>query len=143
MKDTLVPGLVRELRFTVTPAKTVPALYPESPGFRTMPEVFATGFLVGLLEWACVELITPHLEEGEQSLGTHIAVSHEAATPPGFEVTARAKLVALEGRRLRFEVEATDGVDLIARGTHERAVIQRSRFDAKVAAKAEAAKGKG
>lgn len=135
MKDTLVPGLVRELRFTVTPAKTVPALYPESPGFCAMPEVFATGFMVGFLEWACVELITPHLEEGEQSLGTHISVSHEAATPPGFEVVAKAKLVAIEGRRLRFDVEVRDDLDLVARGTHERAVILRSKFDAKLAEK--------
>lgn len=135
MKDTLVPGLVRELRFTVTPSKTVPALYPESPGFRAMPEVFATGFLVGFLEWACVELITPHLEAGEQSLGTAIAVSHEAATPPGFEVVAKAKLVGIEGRRLRFEVEARDEADLVARGTHERAVILREKFDARLAAK--------
>jgi len=137
MKDTLVPGITREHRFTVTRAKTVPALYPEAAEFTAMPEVFATGFLVGFLEWACIELIRPHLDEAEQSLGVHIAVSHEAATPPGFEVTARATLVAVEGRRLRFEVEAHDGVDLIARGTHERAVILRAKFDAKLCAKVE------
>jgi fluoroacetyl-CoA thioesterase len=64
-------------------------------------------------------------------------VSHEAATPAGFEVTAKATLVAVEGRRLRFEVEAHDGVDLIARGTHARAVILRAKFDAKLREKAE------
>lgn len=132
MKETLVPGLTHEHRFRVTAAKTVPALYPEAPGFLAMPEVFATGFLVGFLEWAAVELVAPHLDEGEQTLGTHIAMSHEAATPPGFEVTARVELVRVEGRRLGFEVEASDGVDLIARGTHERTVILRSKFDAKL-----------
>jgi fluoroacetyl-CoA thioesterase len=138
MKDTLVPGLTHELRFDVTPSKTVPALYPESVDFSSMPGVFATGFLVGFLEWACVALLAPHLDEGEQSLGTHISVSHDAATPPGFQVTAKVSLVSIEGRRLRFEVEAHDGVDLIAKGTHMRALILRSSFDEKLRRKIEA-----
>jgi fluoroacetyl-CoA thioesterase len=136
MKDSLRPGLSGEHRFTVTRAQTVPALYPEAPDFAAMPEVFATGFMVGFLEWACIELIRPHLDEGEQSLGVHIAVSHEAATPPDFEVTAKVRLVAVEGRRLAFEVEAHDGVDRIAAGTHARAVILREKFDARLRAKA-------
>ena len=137
MKSTLMPGLTHELRFVVPDSKTVPALYPESPAFQSMPHVFATGFLVGLLEWACIELIAPHLDRpGEQSVGTHIDVSHSAATPPGFTVTVRTKLVVVDGRRLAFEVEATDGVDTISRGRHERFVIERSRFDASLAKKA-------
>ena len=65
-------------------------------------------------------------------------MSHSAATSPGLVVAASARLVGVDGRRLRFEVDADDGVDLIARGTHERAVIVRERFDAKVAEKAKA-----
>jgi fluoroacetyl-CoA thioesterase len=53
MKQTLRPGLRYEHRFLVPASKTVPALYPEADEFGAMPEVFATGFLVGLLEWAC------------------------------------------------------------------------------------------
>jgi len=99
------------------PSKTVPALYPESPEFVAMPEVFATGFLVGFLEWACIRAINPHLDwPREQTVGTHIDVSHEAATPPGLEVTARVELIEVDGRRLVFAVEADDGVDLISRG---------------------------
>lgn len=139
MKPTLVPGLVHELSFVVSEAKLVPALYPESPDFLSMPPVFATGYLVGFLEWACLLLSKPHLDwPSEQTVGTRIDVTHEAATPAGFVVTARAHLTEVAGRRLVFAVEAQDGVDIIARGTHERMVIARERFDAKLAAKAAA-----
>lgn len=137
MKDTLIPGIRYEHRFVVPVSKTVPALYPESDEFTAMPEVFATGFLVGFLEWACVKAINPHLDwPQELTLGTHIDVSHEAATPPGLAVTAKVELIAVEGRKLIFAVEAHDGVDLISRGRHERFIIQRAQFDARMAGKA-------
>lgn len=136
MKSTLKPGLAYEHRFVVPASKTVPALYPEAPEFVAMPEVFATGFLVGFLEWACIKAVNPHLDApAEQTVGTHIDVSHEAATPPGREVTARVELIEVDGRRLVFAVEAHDGVDLISRGRHERFVIDRARFDARLESK--------
>ena len=137
MKETLRPGIEHELRFRVPHTKTVPALYPESPEFRAMPEVFATGFMVGLIEWACIQALNPHIEwPAEQSVGTHINVSHSAATPPGFEVSAKVKLVEVDGRRLVFHVEAHDGVDVISKGTHERFLINAEKFNAKVREKA-------
>lgn len=140
MKDTLKPGIEHQFSFHLPDTKTVPALYPESPEFQEMPGIFATGFMVGFLEWACIAAIKPHLDwPDEQSLGTHINVSHTAATPPGLLVTARVKLVGINGRRLTFEVEADDGVDIIASGTHERFVIDRDRFNRKIRNKAEAA----
>jgi fluoroacetyl-CoA thioesterase len=136
MKASLKPGIRYQHRFVVPSSKTVPALYPESPEFVAMPEVFATGFLVGFLEWACIRAINPHLDwPQEQTLGTHIDVSHEAATPPGLEVTATVELIEVDGRRLVFAVEAHDGVDLISRGRHERFVINREKFDARIGAK--------
>ena len=135
MKDSLQPGLSYKLEFTVPHGKTVPHLYPESDIYRSMPEVFATGFMVGLFEWVCVELLRDHLDDGEGSLGTHIDVSHEAATPPGLTVTAKAKLVQRDGRKLVFEVEAHDGVDMIGRGRHERVCVDWARFNDKVAEK--------
>ncbi len=94
-----------------------------------MPAVLATGFLVGLLEWACIRAINPYLDwPREQSLGTRIDVSHEAATPPGLEVTVDVRLMRVDGRRLFFEVEAHDGIDRISKGTHERFVVDRKRF---------------
>ena len=84
MKETLQAGITYEHRFLVSASKTVPALYPEAEEFLAMPEVFATGYLVGFLEWACIRAINPHLDwPAEQTVGTHIDVSHEAATPPG------------------------------------------------------------
>ena len=133
MKDTLKPGIKYEHKFVVSSSKTVPSLYPESEEFVAMPEVFATGFLVGFLEWSCIKAINPHLDwPNEQTVGTHIDVSHDAATPPGLEVTATVELIEVEGRKLVFTVEAHDGVDLISKGRHERFVINKERFDAKV-----------
>ncbi len=138
MKETLKPGIKYEHRFLLPPSKTVPALYPESEEFLAMPEVFATGFLVGFLEWACIMAVKPHLDwPDEQSVGTYIDVTHEAATPPGLEVTATVELTGVEGRRLIFAVEAHDGVDLISRGRHERVVINKEKFDAKAGKKKE------
>ena len=136
MKDTLQPGIEYEFRFRLPASKTVPALYPEAPEFQAMPEVFATGYLVGFLEWACIRAVNPHLDwPGEQTVGTHINVSHIAATPPGLEVTATVKLLEVNGKRLIFAVAAHDGIDLITQGTHERFIIDRDRFTEKVSAK--------
>lgn len=137
MKPGLVVGLEHELEFTVTQAKTVPALYPESASFRDMPEVLATGFMVGLLEWCCLELVKPYLDwPREQTVGTHVDFSHTAATPPGFTVKVRARLEAVDGRRLVFSVVAHDGVDTISSGRHERHIIDKAKFDARLAQKA-------
>jgi fluoroacetyl-CoA thioesterase len=136
MKDTLKPGIRYEHKFLVPSSKTVPALYPEAEEFRAMPEVFATGFLVGFLEWACIKCINPHIDwPNEQTLGTHIDVTHQAATPPGMEVTANVELIEVDGRRLVFQVEAHDGLDVISRGRHERFVVNRDKFEARIGEK--------
>jgi fluoroacetyl-CoA thioesterase len=139
MKPSLSPGLEFTFRYRVPEDKTVPHLYPEAPLFQEMPKVFATGFMVGLLEWACIEAIRPHLDPGEQSVGTAISVTHTAATPPGLTVTVELRLLEVEGRRLVFAVKAHDGVDPIGEGRHERFVIDRERFARKVEQKARAA----
>lgn len=138
-------GIEHELRFVVPGSKTVPNLYPESEEFGEMPEVFATGFFVGLVEWACIRAINPHLDwPREQTLGTHVDLTHEAATPAGLEVTVRVRLEGVDGRRLRFGVEAKDEAGVIGRGTHGRFVIDRERFDGRMARKkAEAAEKAG
>lgn len=139
MKPTLRPGLEGRYRYRVPPEKTVPHLYEDAPDFQMMPAVFATGYLVALCEWACIELIKPHLDwPREQTLGTHVDLSHAAATPPGFTVEVHARLESVEGRKLVFAVCAHDGVDPIGEGRHERHVILAERFAAKVAAKAAA-----
>ena len=136
MKGSLKPGLSHRFVYRVPRERTVPFLYPEAAEFRAMPEVFATGYMVGLMEWAAIELLKPHLDEGEGSLGTHIDVSHTAATPPGFEVTVDAEVTAVEGKRVWFNIKAHDGVDDIGKGRHERAIVTWQKFNARVAEKA-------
>lgn len=136
MKDSLKIGIQYQHTFVVPQNKTVPALYPEAEEFIAMPEVFATGFLVGFLEWACIKLVNPHLDwPREQTVGTHIDVSHQAATPHGSTVTANVDLIEIDGRRLVFKVEARDDVEVISIGTHQRFIIDREKFEAKVANK--------
>ena len=135
MKATLKPGLTHRFTYQVPADKMVPNLYPEAPEFQVMPAVFATGFMVGLMEWTCIQLLAPHLDAGEGSLGTHIDVKHVAATPAGLKVTVDAECTGIEGRRASFNVYAHDGVDLIGEGRHERAIVAWDRFNAKVAEK--------
>ena len=133
MKETLKAGIRYEHTFIVPKSTTVPALYPEAEEFLVMPEVFATGFLVGLFEWACIKAIKPHLDWPiEQSVGTFIEASHLAATPPGLKVTVSVELVAVDRKKLTFSVEAHDGIDLISQGRHERFVIDKEKFDSRL-----------
>lgn len=107
MRSGLQPGLTFRFSFKVPPDKTVPHLYPESDSFQQMPQVLATGYLVGLLECACIEAIRQHLDwPHEQSLGTLVNFTHLAATPPGLTVTVDVRLDRVDGRKLGFSVRA-------------------------------------
>jgi len=136
MKETLRPGDVHRLVYKVGADRTVPALYPESPEFAAMPAVFATGYMVGLMEWACMEALRPHLDEGEGSLGVGICVTHVAPTPPGMAVTVVATCQAVDGRRVAWHVRAEDARDVIGEGTHDRAIVTWDSFRRRVEAKA-------
>lgn len=140
MKDTLKPGAMVRFEYRVPADKTVPHLYPEAPEFAMMPSVFATGFMVGLLEWTCMKVLDGHLDAGEGSLGIHVDVSHSAATVPDQTVTVEAECVEIRGRRVKFKVSAHDGLDLISDGTHERMIVPWDKFEAKVNQKAKAAR---
>ena len=136
MKASLVPGIEHTFTYTVTEQKTVPALFPEATDFQAMPKVFATGFMVGLFEWVCIQALQPHLDwPAEQTVGTHVDVSHIAATPPGLSITVKVKLLEVDRRRLVFEIEAHDNADLISKGRHERFVIDKDKFDSNLAKK--------
>ena len=140
MKDTLHPGASATFSFRVPAEKTVPHLYPEAPEFKEMPTVFATGFMVGLMEWTCLKVLAPHLEQGEGSLGVRIDVSHRAATVPGQTVTVEAECTKVMGRRVEFKVKAHDGVEVIGEGRHERMIVPWARFVARVNEKAKLAR---
>jgi fluoroacetyl-CoA thioesterase len=141
MKDSLQSGLQFTFSFPVPENRTVPHLLPESPEFQAMPEVLASGFMVGLIEWACIQAINPHLDwPREQTVGIGFKLSHVAATPPGLTVTINVELTQVEGRKLTFAVRASDDHDLISEGIHERFVIDAARFIAKVADKGSTAR---
>ena len=139
MKDGLTVGATASVSVVVDDSLTVPAVSDRFPRFDTMPRVFATAYLVGFAECAAMAVLHPHLDEGESSVGVEVHVGHTAATPVGMTVTAEATVTAVDGRLVSFEVVLRDDLDEIGRGTHRRAVIDRAKFDARVAKKADAA----
>jgi fluoroacetyl-CoA thioesterase len=128
MRASLKPGLQARLSYTVPEERTVPYLLPESRYFVTLPAVLATGYLVGIVEWACMSALNGHLDDGEQTLGIHVDLSHEAPTPAGSPLIIDARLDAVEGKRLTFSVHAFDEAATVCRGTHRRALIQTDQF---------------
>lgn len=138
MKESLKPGLTFEFKYTVPENKTVPYLFPEAPEFQVMPTVLATGFMVGLFEWACIKMLIPHLDwPHEQTVGTGFTLNHLASTPPGLTITVKVNLEKVEGKKLLLSITADDGVDKISEATHERVVINVEGFNKKVEKKKE------
>ena len=98
--------------------------------------VLATPVMINLIEAAALAAVEHLLPTGHQSLGTHLDVSHVAATPVGLRVTATASVLRVEGRTITFNVEARDEVETIGGGTHQRVVVSVARFDERVQRKA-------
>ncbi|HLH91209.1 MAG TPA: thioesterase family protein [Xanthobacteraceae bacterium] len=94
--------------------------------------VLATPVMINLMEAAALDCAEALLPDGHQSLGIHLDVTHNAATPVGMRVIATARLVGVEGRRMRFAVEARDEREPIGGGTHERVIVNVERFDERV-----------
>jgi len=140
MHETLKAGLTFEFDFTIPESKTVPHIYPESEEFQLMPRVFSTGFMIGLMEWACVRFVNEHIDwPREQSVGIDVNLNHTAATPPGLTVNVKGELVEVDGKRLVFSIVAHDGVDQISKGTHQRFIVNADKFVAKAEEKARSA----
>jgi fluoroacetyl-CoA thioesterase len=135
MNPALKPGLKFSFDYVVPRQALVPTMY-DIPTALDMPPVLATGYMVGIMEFACVEAIKPYMDwPREQSLGTRVEFTHLAATPEGMKLSVSGELIEVDGRRLRFRVQARDEVDQITEGFHERTVIDRDRFLAKLAPK--------
>lgn len=129
-------GLKHEATLEVTTELAVSSLVGVFPGLGEMPPVFATAFMVAFIEATCVEALRPYLGPGQASVGTHIDVSHVAATPVGGKVVASVELTALDGWRLSFRVRCQDDRQLIGEGRHERFIIDVERFIGRVRARA-------
>jgi fluoroacetyl-CoA thioesterase len=136
MSPELKPGLRHLQTLRVDESLTVPAMSGVFRRRDDMPPVLATAYMIAFIEWTCLDSLRPYLAASERSLGTHVDVSHSAATPVGMTVTAEVELVAVEGRKLRFQVRCRDDADLIGEGFHERMVVDQGRFASRLRAKA-------
>ncbi len=124
--EGIAPGLVGEVQAMVSEENT--AKHLGSGGV----EVFATPAMVMLMERAGVAAVDHLLPEGQCTVGVHLDVKHLAATPRGMNVTARAELVEVDGRKLTFQVEAFDDQEKVGEGTHQRVIIDLERFRKRV-----------
>jgi len=122
----IAPGLTGSAALVVGPEHTAPFV-----GSGRIA-VLATPVMINLIEAAALAAIEHLLPAGHQSLGTHLDVSHVAATPVGLRVTATAEVTAVEGRTVTFRVEARDEFEAIGGGTHQRVVVSVARFDERV-----------
>ncbi len=123
MKSTLKPGVCAEVRHRVVTQDLV------SSALRGMPAVLASPRLLHLMEVAAWEALAPHLDPGEVSLGVRFDFEHLAPTLCGQVVVAAARVTAVDQARVTLEISARDPGQLIARGTHVRAVVDLERFN--------------
>ncbi|TAK81344.1 MAG: thioesterase [Betaproteobacteria bacterium] len=123
------PGLSGTARLVVGEEHTAPSI-----GSGRV-HVLATPVMINVIEAAALAAIEHLLPAGYQSLGTHLDVRHIAATPAGMRVSASAEVISVDGRTVRFRVEARDEKELIGEGTHERVIVNVAKFDARVQAK--------
>jgi fluoroacetyl-CoA thioesterase len=134
--DKLKPGLKGTAEIIVGTSDTAPRV-----GSGAI-KVMATPVMINLMEAAALDCAEPHLDDGMQSLGTHLNVSHIAATPTGMRVTATAILNKIDGRTLEFAVSAEDEEGLIGEGTHTRVVVNAERFEQRNREKAQRSRNK-
>jgi fluoroacetyl-CoA thioesterase len=135
MRPDLKPGLKYTKTVVVGDRMTAHAISEHFGGNDAMPKVFATAFMVVFTELTCAEAVLPYLDSNEGSVGTHVDMSHLAATPVGMTVTADVELIEVTGRKLRFKVSCRDEKDVIGEGFHDRGVIDQEKFRARIAAK--------
>ena len=132
MRPGLSHGLTATLQWTVTPQNSIHLAADQPRG----AVVFSTPAMINLMEHAARELLLPFLEPGEESVGVTVQIEHLAATPLGATVTAEARVIAVEGKLIDFEVTARDAIDPIGRGTHRRAIIGVEKFATRLQEKA-------
>ena len=130
MSQGLKVGMTHSIERGTTKDMSAQLVYPH------VPDVYATRAMVGHVEEVCADLMLPHLAQGEQSVGIGMTFKHMAATPLGMKVRFQATLTAIEGKKLTFQVEGFDEVEKIADVSHERFIINATKFNARAAEKA-------
>jgi predicted thioesterase len=124
-------GEIFEVNILVTENDTARAF-----GSGTL-EVLATPKMIALMEMASYKSLEKYLENGQSSVGTYLDVKHVSATPVGMQVKARAEIIAIDGRRIEFNVSAYDEKGLIGEGKHERFIVNDEKFVARTYQKLE------
>ena len=132
MRATLTNGLSHQTRLTVDRERTIDFMGEQA-------RVYATPMLVRDIEIACRNLLLEHLDAGEDSVGTRVAIDHIGATLMGMWVDISVKVVELNGRAVVFEIEAKDNVEPVARGRHSRFIVDVAKTAQRLAAKAQKA----
>lgn len=136
--------------YTVAPGHTVADILPEAPEFQTLPDVFTTGCLLAIMEWACIRHLTPHLDEGFISLGAGMDMTHDAPCTTGTDLVISCRVAEVQARKVVWDVEVrsakglpgsgnhqasnladADGI-VMGRGRHTRAIVPREKFSAHV-----------
>lgn len=130
--EEIKPGLVGESGQVVTEQLTA-AFFGSG-----LVRAFATPAMITLMENASVNAIQEYLPAGQTSVGIEVNIKHLAATPVGMRVRARAEVLAVNGRRITFRVEAWDDKEKIGEGTHVRAIVDEMRFRERISQKQEA-----
>lgn len=128
MKTSLQPGLSATTAFEVDRERTIDFMGEAA-------RVYATPMLVRDIEVACRNLLLPHLDAGEDSVGTRVEIDHIGATLLGMRVELTVRLVELNGRAAVFEVQGRDAVEPIVRGRHGRFVVDVAKTAQRLAAK--------
>ena len=129
MEFELKVGLVAEVKEMVTSENTA-----KKYGSGSI-DVYATPAMIGLMEKASLSAVDSHLPQGYSTVGIKLDVKHLAATPIGMEVTANAELIEIDGKKLKFLVQAFDGKDKVGEGEHERFIVELTKFMSKVESK--------
>lgn len=116
--------------YTIQPGHTVNDILPEAPEFVRMPDVFTTGCLVAVMEWACIEHLTPVLPDGVISLGVEMNLTHDAPCTTGTKIEIHCKVKAATTRTVTWNVEVVtcQGGVVLGQGIHTRATVKRDRF---------------
>lgn len=129
MNEPIAVGMTREITIRTEKEHTAKYFY------QNLPDVFATPFLGGFMERVSAELINEHISPEEQSVGTAMDLKHTAATPLGMDITIKTEVVAVDGAKVTFRLEAFDAIEKIGEAVHERFIINSEKFNRRLAKK--------
>ncbi len=125
MKDGMVPGLTHTQTYVTT---------LEMRAKQLASDIFSTPAMIGIMEYTCVLLVAPYLDENEQTVGIHVDVRHMAPTKIGQSVTVTAELLEVKDNKLRFALSAVNDLGVkIGEGTHRRALVDTKSFAGRAA----------